>query len=64
MINMLGNLDFTDSNTLEIKLSLFVASVPFESFFEGSITGNIAIALIPSWLISSISFKTESAPNL
>ena len=64
MTNISGNLDFIEPNTLEIKLSLFVASVPLESFFEGSITGNIAIALIPSWLISSISFKTESSPNL
>ena len=48
MTNISGNLDFIEFNTLEIKLSLFVASVPHESFFEGSMTGNIAIALIPS----------------
>ena len=64
MTNILGNLDLIEPKTLEIKLSLLVASVPLGSFFEGSTTGNIAIALIPSWLISSISFKTESSPNL
>ena len=48
MTSMSGNLDLTESNTLEIRLSLLVASVPVGSFFNGSITGNIAIALIPS----------------
>ena len=34
--------------TSDIKLSVFIASDPVASFFAGSITGKIAIALMPS----------------
>ena len=59
-----GNSFFISFIVFEIIFSSFKASLPRSSFLFASMTGNIAMVLIPEDITDSTSFKILSMPYL